>query len=261
MSERPDPIPVFDAGAEGYDRVYDQPGLKGEWLRSRMAIASRLLGNGPGTVLDAGMGPGRLCAELDRQGWTVWGVDGSERMVAIARARLPQAAERLLLARVERLPFGNDEFDAVVSTGLLGYVDDPGAAMRELARVLRPGGRAVLAFPNARAPYCFLRDSVVGPAVRRVRRRSPARQLPRRHMVDRRGLETACSAAGLEVEAVEHAGFAIVPDPLDRLFPSASLWAANLAGRPRSPLRGLAATMLVAAARKPPPRLTHGGPP
>ena len=103
-------------------------------------------------MLDAGMGPGRLTAELDKRGWTVWGVDGSANMVSLARARVPKAADRLLEARIERLPFGDDRFDAVVSTGVLGYVDDLEVALRELARVLRPGGRLVFSVGNGLAP-------------------------------------------------------------------------------------------------------------
>lgn len=251
MNRRPDPIGVFDAIAEGYDSKYDEPGLEGEWLRSRMEVVVALLGGGPGTALDVGMGSGRLCAELDRLGWTVWGIDGSSRMVQIARGRLPQAAERLLLGRVERLPFAGDEFDAVVSTGVLGYVRDPAAVTHEITRVLRPDGRALLAFPNSRAPYRFLHDRVVEPAARRVRPRPAALQLQRRYTVSRHELEAICAASGLELETVAYSGFAVVPYPLDGLVPRLALRSAHMAGRPRSPLRRIAATTLVAVARKP----------
>ena len=46
----------------------------------------------------------------------------------------------LVRAQAERLPFGNETFDHVTFTYLLRYVDDPAATLRELARVLRPGG-------------------------------------------------------------------------------------------------------------------------
>jgi demethylmenaquinone methyltransferase/2-methoxy-6-polyprenyl-1,4-benzoquinol methylase len=67
-------------------------------------------------------------------------------MLAGARARLAEAhalADRVRFVRgeAERLPFGDDEFDALTFTYLLRYVDDRRATMRELARVVRPGGR------------------------------------------------------------------------------------------------------------------------
>jgi demethylmenaquinone methyltransferase/2-methoxy-6-polyprenyl-1,4-benzoquinol methylase len=60
-------------------------------------------------------------------------------MLAVARERLP-AAVRLVEASAERLPFENASFDALTVTYLLRYVDDPGATLAELARVVRPGG-------------------------------------------------------------------------------------------------------------------------
>ena len=74
-----------------------------------------------GRVLDVGMGTGRLCAELDRRGWEVSGVDLSPAMVVSARRRLPQLAERLVEGPIEHLPFDDESFDAVAATGVLEY--------------------------------------------------------------------------------------------------------------------------------------------
>jgi demethylmenaquinone methyltransferase/2-methoxy-6-polyprenyl-1,4-benzoquinol methylase len=73
------------------------------------------------------------------------GLDQSDDMLAGARARLtanPALAGRVrfVSGEAERLPFGNSEFDALTFTYLLRYVDDPAATMRELARVVKPGG-------------------------------------------------------------------------------------------------------------------------
>jgi demethylmenaquinone methyltransferase/2-methoxy-6-polyprenyl-1,4-benzoquinol methylase len=67
-------------------------------------------------------------------------------MLAGARARVARAPElaphlTFVEGEAERLPFGDGEFDALTFTYLLRYVDDPHATMRELARVVRPGGR------------------------------------------------------------------------------------------------------------------------
>ena len=68
------------------------------------------------------------------------GVDLSPAMVAAARRRLPELADRLVEGPIEQLPFDTESFDAVAATGVLEYAtrDLPGA-VAELARVLRPG--------------------------------------------------------------------------------------------------------------------------
>jgi demethylmenaquinone methyltransferase / 2-methoxy-6-polyprenyl-1,4-benzoquinol methylase len=71
-------------------------------------------------------------------------LDQSEPMLRAGREpnRLAGLDDRIrpVLGQAERLPFGDEAFDAVSFTYLLRYVDDPGATVRELARVLRPGG-------------------------------------------------------------------------------------------------------------------------
>jgi demethylmenaquinone methyltransferase/2-methoxy-6-polyprenyl-1,4-benzoquinol methylase len=99
---------------------------------------------GPGDrVLDVATGTGLVARELVRtHGCSVVGVDVSAEMLAEARRRVDSAVE-LLEARAESLPFGDREFDALTFTYLLRYVDDPAATLRELARVVRPGGTVV----------------------------------------------------------------------------------------------------------------------
>ncbi len=98
-------------------------------------------------VLDVATGTGMVAFEiLERDGSEVVGLDQSEQMLAAARARLarePALTGRATFVRgeAERLPFDDAEFDALTFTYLLRYVDDPAATMRELARVVAPGGR------------------------------------------------------------------------------------------------------------------------
>jgi demethylmenaquinone methyltransferase / 2-methoxy-6-polyprenyl-1,4-benzoquinol methylase len=75
---------------------------------------------------------------------TIIGVDQSAEMLTAGRARVEQAhlGSRIELreGRAETLPFDDAEFDALTFTYLLRYVDDPAATLRELARVVKPGG-------------------------------------------------------------------------------------------------------------------------
>ena len=141
-----------------YDRVAAALSF-GQDPRWRTAMVEAIGARSDERVLDVATGTG-LVAQLlvKRYGCKVVGVDQSPQMLAAAQARV--ATDKLLAERVsliqgeaEHLPFGDDEFDHLTFTYLLRYVDDPGATMTELARVVKPGGRvASLEFAVPRNP-------------------------------------------------------------------------------------------------------------
>jgi demethylmenaquinone methyltransferase / 2-methoxy-6-polyprenyl-1,4-benzoquinol methylase len=98
-------------------------------------------------ILDVATGTGMVAFELAKRGrCQVVGLDQSEAMLGAARARLARSPElssqvSFVVGEAERLPFADAEFDALTFTYLLRYVDDRAATMRELARVVKPGGR------------------------------------------------------------------------------------------------------------------------
>lgn len=121
-------------------------------------------------VLDVATGTGAVARRLLEHGCTVTGLDQSPEMLRVARARLGERA-RFVEGRAERLPFDDASFDAVTFTYLLRYVEDPGAVLRELARVVRPGGTlAMLEFfvpvPPWRAPWSLYVDRILPAAGR-----------------------------------------------------------------------------------------------
>jgi demethylmenaquinone methyltransferase/2-methoxy-6-polyprenyl-1,4-benzoquinol methylase len=107
------------------------------WRRFLVARVNAATGD---TVLDVATGTGAVALELIRQkGCTVVGLDQSAEMLAEARERLGPDV-RLVEGRAERLPFADGSFDGLTFTYLLRYVADPAVTLRELARVVRPGG-------------------------------------------------------------------------------------------------------------------------
>jgi demethylmenaquinone methyltransferase/2-methoxy-6-polyprenyl-1,4-benzoquinol methylase len=97
-------------------------------------------------VLDVATGTGLVARALVRRyGCSVVGLDQSPEMLEAARERLAReglsARVTLVEGEAERLPFADDAFEHLTFTYLLRYVDDPAATLRELARVVRPGGR------------------------------------------------------------------------------------------------------------------------
>src|SRR5205807_9908645 len=111
----------------------------GQDPRWRRFLVSRVPAGPDDLVLDVATGTGAVAEELARaKRCAVIGVDQSDEMLAIARRRLPQL--EFVEASADDLPFDDGSFDALTFTYLLRYVDDPVATLRELARVVRPGG-------------------------------------------------------------------------------------------------------------------------
>jgi len=113
--------------------------------RWRRALVDAVAPRAGQRVLDVATGTGMVAAELlARADCAVVGIDQSAEMLAAARARfahLEGSRVELLEGQAEALPFADESFDALTFTYLLRYVDDPRATVRELARVVRPGGR------------------------------------------------------------------------------------------------------------------------
>jgi demethylmenaquinone methyltransferase/2-methoxy-6-polyprenyl-1,4-benzoquinol methylase len=136
-------------------RTYDRVGAVlslGQDPRWRRVLAGLLPADG-GHVLDVGTGTGLVAELLLRRGHRVTGLDQSAAMLAAARARFGDRVD-LVESPAETLPFPDASFDHLTFTYLLRYVDDPGAVLRELARVVRPGGTvAMLEFGVPRGPW------------------------------------------------------------------------------------------------------------
>ena len=154
-SERPMPSPrkrhavqLFSGLPGHYDRVGSIMSF-GQDPRWRKALGD-FIAPVPGMrILDVATGTGMVAFAHAASGAEVVGLDQSEAMLGGARARLqrtPELAGRLsfVLGEAESLPFADAEFDALSFTYLLRYVDDRAATMRELVRVVKPGGRIAM---------------------------------------------------------------------------------------------------------------------
>lgn len=125
----------------------------GQDLRWRSAMVDRVAGSRPGLILDVACGPGAVTRRLAKKTTAhIVGLDLSEAMLARGQVDIVHAGidERVSLvrARGEELPFPDATFDALTFTYLLRYVSDPAETLRELARVVKPGG------PVASLEFC-----------------------------------------------------------------------------------------------------------
>jgi arsenite methyltransferase len=105
-----------------------------------------------GFALDVGSGPGTVTASLADAAapdGLALGVDISEAMLERAVRNEAGPEVGFLRADAQRLPFRDDTFDAAISMAVLQLVPNPAAALGEMARVLRPGGRLAIMVPTA----------------------------------------------------------------------------------------------------------------
>jgi len=124
---------------------------------SQKRIVIQMLLGGRGRLLEVGCGPGIMLPDLLAMGFDVRAIDVSAEMIRRAEQRMtghPLARRcRLAVGDVERLEFGEGAFDAVLAMGVLEYLPACDGALREMVRVLRPGGHLVLTVPNRAAAY------------------------------------------------------------------------------------------------------------
>jgi arsenite methyltransferase len=120
-----------------------------------------------GVALDVGAGPGSITTSLAHAAGPdglALGVDISEPMLAraVRAAAGPQVG--FLRADAQRLPFRDETVDVAVSIAVLQLIPDPAAALSEIARVLKPGGRLAVMVPTLRPPVDLWRALPTGGA-------------------------------------------------------------------------------------------------
>lgn len=162
-------------------------------LRERLLVDLLLSGRPGRGVLNAGAGQGTMSSRLEALGFDVTSVDSSPSAVAVLRDRV---AGQVLGADVTALPFRDAHFDAAVLGEVLEHVEDDQAALREIARVVRPTGAVAISVPAN--PKLYGRSDEWAGHLRRYTRRD---------------LLSTCAAAGLHVERCLAWGF-----PVSRLY-------------------------------------------
>jgi ubiquinone/menaquinone biosynthesis C-methylase UbiE len=171
---------LFTKTVDDWARFYADPKpatLNSQNLVSRRQFALEMLEArvAPGSkVLDIGCGTGHLAGELMRRGYDAWGVDFSDGMVRYASEHY--GADRFQVGDIERIPFADNTFDGVMCLGVVEYLTADEPALREMWRVLKPGGRAVITTPSSICPFFYIDRAIVNarrlarPLVRLVRK-------------------------------------------------------------------------------------------
>ena len=184
-----------------YDRLPDLGGLGPEFLRRVLEVAGDLAGL---RVLDVGCGRGELLAEIARR-WpraSAYGLDVS--VARMAQAGLTDRARAVAADGTVSAPFRGASFDRVFCLETLEHLQEPESCLREIARVLAPGGRAILSMPNATgfAPFHRLGPLLPG-------RWLKGKLLPYEHAANTTQPVDRCAGFGAILALIRGAGFEI----------------------------------------------------
>ena len=186
----------FDEIAEVYDESLPAH-VVAHYLAKRTAFIAEL--SSAGSVLDVGCGTGALAGRLADRGYEVVGVDPSEGMLEIMRARHPGV--EAVAASGTSLPFDEDRFDLVLTVAALHHVAEPKAVRQtlgEMTRVSRPGGRILIWDHNPRNPYWSS-----------LMRRVP-QDIGEERLISEREIVDGLTAAGARILSVQELG--LVPE-------------------------------------------------
>jgi len=139
---------AYDAWHRSVHGAADAPALElAQWHHDALSLSPPLQGR---RVLEVGCGVGDFAVHLARAGATVTAVDFAPVAIEMARARAAAHAETVdfRAADAQNLPFPDESFDLLFSCECLEHLPDPAQALREMTRVLRPGGQLMLTTEN-----------------------------------------------------------------------------------------------------------------
>ena len=132
-----------------------------EWVASILARLEPQLGTAKLSVLEVGSAQGRALISLARLGHEASGVEPWPAAIEVAKelAQAEGVTIRIEEGRAEAIPFESDQFDLVLATSVMEHVPDLEQGLREVHRVLRPGG---LFWFNVASKMCPFQDEITG---------------------------------------------------------------------------------------------------
>ena len=139
------------------DRTSSTLGRMGRTGQVLRLLDKHLPGSGV-TIADIGCGPGQFARPLADRGHTYIGMDINESMFADSASEFEDDARiSFKVGDVESIPLEDGSVDSVICIGVVEYIPGDAAALKQIARVLKPSGFAIVTFPNIRYPLNLLR--------------------------------------------------------------------------------------------------------
>lgn len=251
-------VQYFDHLASTYTSLYESRTPGGLAFRLRRQRVLELFDQAGGRVLDVGCGSGVMADDFLARGCEYYGIDPSPRMIGeCRRAFAPESHAHFAVGGAEVLSFPDGSFDAVLCVGVLERVHDDRQALREMVRVLRPGGTLIVTVPSKFSPYVLWRDflfypltSLARPAYYRLRGRNVPPVIPPHRLYGPATFARTITRLGCTVTATAYCGFQLLVPPLDTLLPRVAMGVLERAeGLRHGPLRKLGFAIITRAAK------------
>jgi len=179
-----------------------------------------------GKVLDVGCGPGIMAMELVKRDCDFWGMDLSLEMLKQGNKIFgPNRKVHFFNGTAENLCFSNNAFDAVISMGVIEFVNNDELAIKEMIRVLQPGGILIVAFISKYSPFRLWRDFVFYPPTYFIRRiyykfaKRPRKPHIKQRTYTEKSICKMLDQNHCRVTDIVYCNFNIFLPPLEHFFP------------------------------------------
>jgi len=225
FNQRESVAEYFDKTAEEYFQWYDDDTWLGYAFCIRKLRVLEMFDKDGGKVLDVGCGPGVMAEDMLKRNNEFWGVDVSTEMIRQGEERFGRNDQvHFSTGTAENLDFPDNTFDAVMSMGVIEFVDNDQQALKEMIRVLKPDGTLIVAFISKYSPFRIWRNFVFYPLtvlIRPVFYRFTKR-LRKPHIKQRtyteKSIRKLLNQSQCAVVDVVYCNFNIFLPPLEHLF-------------------------------------------
>ena len=239
-------VTYFNDLSKTYLGWYSQESPEGYSFRVRREKILNMLPDGTGMhILDLACGPGIMIKGLRAKHYRVTAIDAAPDMVELAKKELPNdAMVTCEVGDAYALSVSDASFDTVTAMGLIEYLDAEPKYLKEMNRIIKNGGIAIITYPNVWSPW-----RIWNRFLRFVIRRGKKPLLLHREYTVKRTL-AQLRAHGFEPTEVLYYNFKLVPFPLDRFFPRCTVWTSKIFEHfDKTPLRFLGTAFIVKATK------------
>lgn len=241
-------VKYFNDKSVEYRKEYDRVTAEGYSFRVRREKVLAMVP--PNTkVVDIASGPGVMIPGLREKHCDITVTDAAPEMIVRTKEEYGEAPDiTAVVGDAYGLPFQNAEFDVAIAMGLIEYLDDEAKYLNETNRVLKPGGLAIITYPNRPAPFRAIGRLTLRIARLFGKKPTPGNVTHREYTAT--GATKLMEAHGFKVEEIVYYNFKLIPFPFDMWLPQLTVWQSTLFELlDRTPLRWFGTGFIVKATK------------
>lgn len=179
-----------------------------------------------GKIIDIGCGTGEMLEVLKKHKFLTYGLDYSFKMLHEISKETVDQRFPLINCDIEKFPFSNESFDGVICAGVIEYLNEDQKALREISRILKPGGLAIITLSNRLSParlfeplvHNFIGQKIKGWIKKNILKQQALLYPPFRTHIPFL-FNRHAEKEGLILSEFDYYHFSALPWPINRLFP------------------------------------------